>query len=105
MLMQQSFNMEQANFATENLKNTITTVDAMKSANKEMKVAYKKVNLDQIEDIQDDLQDMLEQANEVQEMLGRSYGLPEDIDEADLDAGTALPPRRSVDAISQMGCE
>lgn len=33
---------------------------------------------------------MLEQANEVQEMLGRSYGLPEDIDEADLDAGRRL---------------
>ena len=33
---------------------------------------------------------MLEQANEVQEMLGRSYGLPDDIDEADLDAGTIL---------------
>ena len=30
---------------------------------------------------------MLEQANEVQEVLGRSYGLPEDVDEDDLEAG------------------
>jgi len=29
----------------------------------------------------------MEQANEVQEILGRSYGLPDDIDEADLEAG------------------
>ena len=30
---------------------------------------------------------MLEWANEVQEVLGRSYGLPEDVDEDDLEAG------------------
>lgn len=29
----------------------------------------------------------MEQANEVQESLGRSYNLPDDIDEADLEAG------------------
>ena len=34
---------------------------------------------------QDDLADMLEDANEVQEALGRTYGMPE-IDEADLEA-------------------
>ncbi|KAI9139335.1 Snf7 family [Paraphysoderma sedebokerense] len=85
-LMQQSFNMEQTNFATENLKNTVTTVDAMKMANKEMKKQYKKVDLNKIEKLQDEMEDLMEQANEVQEMLGRTYGLPEDIDEADLEA-------------------
>jgi charged multivesicular body protein 5 len=34
------------------------------------------------------MEDLMEQANEIQETLGRSYGLPEDIDEADLEAGT-----------------
>lgn len=29
----------------------------------------------------------MEQANEVQEALSRTYGLPEDLDEADLEAG------------------
>jgi len=84
-LRNQSFNMEQANFATQTLKDTKTTVDAMKLGVKEMKKEYKKVNIDEIEDIQDDMQDMLEQADEVQEALGRSYGMPE-IDDADLDA-------------------
>lgn len=37
--------------------------------------------------MQDDMQDMLEQANEVMETMGRSYGLPEDVDEDDLEAG------------------
>lgn len=32
---------------------------------------------------------MLEQANEVQEALGRSYGMPE-VDEDELEAGTLL---------------
>lgn len=32
------------------------------------------------------MEDMLEQANEVQEALGRQYGTP-DMDEADLEAG------------------
>ena len=34
--------------------------------------------------------DMLEIANEVQDTLGRSYGMPDDIDEADLDAGMQI---------------
>jgi hypothetical protein len=48
-LQQQSFNMEQASFTTENLKNVMTTVDAMKTANQTMKQQYKKFNIDNIE--------------------------------------------------------
>ncbi|KAG8181740.1 hypothetical protein JTE90_028278 [Oedothorax gibbosus] len=88
-LSQQSFNMEQANFATQQLKDTKVTMDAMRMGVKEMKQQYKKVNIDDIENIQDELEDMLDQANEVQEALGRSYGMPEMDDdelEAELDA-------------------
>ncbi|KAF7706201.1 charged multivesicular body protein 5 [Silurus meridionalis] len=84
-LMQQSFNMEQANYTIQTLKDTKTTVDAMKIGAKEMKKAYKNVKIDQIEDLQDQLEDMMEDANEVQEALSRSYGVP-DIDEDDLEA-------------------
>lgn len=38
-----------------------------------------------IQDMQDDLADMLEQADEVQEAMGRSYGMPE-IDDDELEA-------------------
>ncbi|KAI8799220.1 Snf7 family [Cladochytrium replicatum] len=85
-LAQQTFNMEQAQFATENLKNTMVTVDAMKMANKELKSQYKKISIDKIERMQDEMEDLLEQANEVQEAIGRTYGLPDDVDEEDLAA-------------------
>ncbi|KAJ3240354.1 hypothetical protein HDU81_004022 [Chytriomyces hyalinus] len=85
-LMQQSFNMEQASMTTENLKNTIVTVDAMRTANKEMKAQYKKIDIDRVEALQDEMEDLMEQANEIQETLGRSYGLPEGIDDDDLEA-------------------
>ena len=84
-LRNQAFNMEQTNYATQSLKDTKTTVNAMKMGVKEMKKEFKNINIDQIEDLQDDLGDMLEEANEVQEAMGRSYGMPE-IDEDDLEA-------------------
>merc|ERR1712045_504717 len=84
-LRNQAFNMEQTNYATQSLKDTKTTVNAMKMGVKEMKKEFKNINIDQIEDLQDDMTDMLEDANEVQEVLGRSYGMPE-IDEDDLEA-------------------
>ena len=69
----------------------------MKLGVKEMKKEYKKVNIDNIEDMQDELEDMLEQANEVQEAMGRSYGVP-DLDEADLEAELeALTDELSLD--------
>ena len=43
------FNLYLASMATDNLKNTMVTVDAMKSANKELKSQYKKINLNKIE--------------------------------------------------------
>ena len=43
----------------------------------------------QLQKIQDEMEDMLEQANEIQEALGRSYGVPDSVDEADLEAGIA----------------
>merc|ERR1711902_456541 len=75
-LRNQAFNMEQTNYATQSLKDTKTTVNAMKLGVKEMKKEFKNVNIDQIEDLQDDLADMLEDANEVQEVMGRAYGMP-----------------------------
>lgn len=113
-LRQQAFNMEQANYATQTLKDTQATVVAMKEGVKQMQKEFKNINIDQIEvrwkiifynvsvlikpliqcyicccyciqDMQDDLADMLEQADEVQEAMGRSYGMPE-IDDDELAA-------------------
>ncbi|KAJ2851121.1 Vacuolar protein-sorting-associated protein 60 [Coemansia brasiliensis] len=73
-------------FAMDNVKNTMTTMQAMQDANKELKKQYKNIDVDKIYDIQDEMSDLMEQANEVQELMGRSYDLPDDIDEEDLEA-------------------
>jgi charged multivesicular body protein 5 len=83
-MMNQSFNMEQANFGLQNMQDTVTTVSAMKDANKAMKQQFKKIDIDDVEDTMDDLEDLLEQNNEIQESLGRTYGV--DVDEGDLEA-------------------
>jgi charged multivesicular body protein 5 len=41
--------MEQAQMTNDNLRNVMTTVDAMQQANKEMKKQYKNVNLDKLD--------------------------------------------------------
>jgi hypothetical protein len=33
------------------------------------------------------MEDLIEQSNEIQESLGRTYGVPDEVDEADLEAG------------------
>lgn len=83
----------------------MATVDAMRVANKEMKKQYKGIDIDKIEvggmnwnpwkvkswaneqSIHYDMEDLIEQANEIQESLGRSYGVPDEVDEMDLQAG------------------
>ncbi|KAL1680776.1 vacuolar protein sorting-associated protein 60 [Schizophyllum commune] len=85
-LTQQTFNMESAALTTENLRNTMATVDAMKMANKEMRKQYGKIDIDKIENVQFEMEDLIEQANEIQESLGRSYAVPDELDEADLEA-------------------
>lgn len=85
-LQQQSWNMEQAGMMQDNLKNTMTTVDAMKTTTKELKKQYGKINIDKIEKLQDEMADLMDMGNDIQESISRSYEVPEDVDEAELDA-------------------
>ncbi|KAJ5138819.1 hypothetical protein N7535_006551 [Penicillium sp. DV-2018c] len=85
-LSQQSWNMEQAGMMQDNLKNVMTTVDAMKTTTKELKKQYGKVDVDKIEQMQDEMADLMEIGNEIQESISRAYDVPEDVDEAELDA-------------------
>lgn len=48
-LRNQSFNMEQANYAAQSLKDTQATVAAMKDGVKQMQKEFKKINIDHIE--------------------------------------------------------
>merc|ERR1712035_105738 len=62
-------------------KDTQVTVAAMKAGKKE----HKKINIGKVERMQDDLYDMMEDANEIQDIMGRSYGMPE-VDDDELEA-------------------
>jgi charged multivesicular body protein 5 len=44
----------------------------------------KEMNIDEVEDLHDDMTDLMEDTNEIQDILGRSYGVPEELDETDL---------------------
>jgi len=85
-LQQQTWNMEQASMTTENLRNTLATAEAMKTANKELKKQYGKIDINKLEDIHYEMEDLIENANEIQESMSRTYGVPDELDEADLQA-------------------
>ena len=48
---------------------------------------FAQMNINEVEDTVDDLADYMEDMNEVNDILGRSYNVGEEIDEDDLDAG------------------
>lgn len=70
----------------DNLKNVMTTVDAMKTTNKALKQQYGKIDIDKIERMQDEMQDLMDVGNEINESISRAYEVPDDVDEAELDA-------------------
>ncbi|RMD41262.1 hypothetical protein DV735_g3864, partial [Chaetothyriales sp. CBS 134920] len=85
-LQQQSWNMEQASMMQDNLKNVMTTVDTLKTTNKTLKQQYGKINLDKIDQMQDEMADLMDIGNEINESISRAYDVPDDVDEAELDA-------------------
>ncbi|CCH61408.1 hypothetical protein TBLA_0E03540 [Henningerozyma blattae CBS 6284] len=84
----QAWSMTQAQMTSDNLKNTMVTVNALKSTNKALKSQYGKIDIDKLQDMQDEMIDLIEQGDELQQVLAtNTIGNDlEDIDEADLDA-------------------
>lgn len=82
----QLMNVEQVAFASENAKDTAETVRAMQSASKELKATFKakEFDLGKIDALNDDMADLLDLGEEIQETLGRSYNVPDGLDEDDL---------------------
>lgn len=84
-LSNQSFNMEQSNFAIQSMKDNQVTVNAMKSGLRTMQKEYKKLDIDKIDTLQDEMAEMLDMNSEIQDALSRQYDSPE-IDETELEA-------------------
>jgi charged multivesicular body protein 5 len=83
-LYSQTFNLEQVAFATEGIKDAQQTMSAMKAANKDLKGTMKTLKIDDIDKMQDEMMDLVDYSSEIQETLGRSYNVPDDLDEEEL---------------------
>lgn len=80
----QQFNMEQMQFSKEMMQDTKLQLDVMKGVSKELKKEFKNFSPAQVEKMQDELRDLYEDAQEIQEIMGRDYAVDEGIDEDDL---------------------
>ena len=78
----QQFNVDQVAFTSESIQDTLNTVSAMKAASAAQKQVLEKFDMDEIEDVMDDMADMMADQEEIQEMMGRNFGV--EYDEADI---------------------
>eukprot|EP00252_Welwitschia_mirabilis_P016636 TRINITY_DN3678_c0_g1_i1.p1 TRINITY_DN3678_c0_g1~~TRINITY_DN3678_c0_g1_i1.p1 ORF type:complete len:237 (+),score=76.40 TRINITY_DN3678_c0_g1_i1:245-955(+) len=83
-LYNQTFNLDQVAFAAEGIKDAQQTMAALKAANKDLKGSLKTVKIEDIDKMQDEMMDLMDISSEIQESLGRSYSVPDDIDEEEL---------------------
>jgi charged multivesicular body protein 5 len=85
-LYNQQLNLEQVSFATQSARDTAVQVQAMQASAKELKAQFKTkaFDVDKIDALNDEMADLMDQANEIQEVLGRDYNVPDDIDEDEL---------------------
>jgi charged multivesicular body protein 5 len=81
----QQFNLEQAVFTTNTIKDSVDTVNAMKSAAKTMKMQMKDIgSIDRVYDVMDDMADLMADSNELQDIMSRSYDTPDFMDDDEL---------------------
>jgi len=99
ILEQQSFNMERAGFASGKLRNATIATDAMEMTNEKPHDQYGRVQLDidKVDRLHDEVQEMLDEVHEVQEVVSRSYAVPDELNEEDLQA--------ELDALSSFDSE
>mmetsp|Transcript_28348 Transcript_28348/g.54011 ORF Transcript_28348/g.54011 Transcript_28348/m.54011 type:complete len:233 (+) Transcript_28348:235-933(+) len=85
-LFNQQFNLEQVQFTQESMQAMTSQVKAMQATNKQLAKAFKSndLDIDQIEQLRDEMSELMDQSNEIQETLGRTYNLPEEMDEDDM---------------------
>lgn len=80
----QQFNIDQTKFATDNVKDAVELASAFKEASVALKSQIQEVDLDEIEDLHDDMDDALLDVNEINDIMGRSFDVNEDMDEDEL---------------------
>lgn len=83
-IYQQQSNVDQLQFTSEMIKDTQIQVSALKDASKDLKKQFKNFSLDDVEKMQDELRDLYEETQEIQEVMGRAYDVPEEVDEDEM---------------------
>jgi len=81
-VMSQQFNIDQVQFTSETIASTIDTYAALKEATAVQAQEMKKLDMDKMEDLFDDLQDLMADQAEIQEIMSRSYSV--EYDESEL---------------------
>merc|ERR1712129_73151 len=83
-LMGQQMNIDNAKFATQSMQDNANTVKAMKATATVLKKQLQEdINIDEVGDLQDEMMDLMEDANEINDILGEAWGM-DDFDEDDL---------------------
>ena len=83
-VLQQRFQVDQMQFTRETMMETKHQLDAMREAATVMQKEFKKFSVDEVEKMHEELRDIYEQHEEIQEIMGHSYDVPDDVDEDDL---------------------
>eukprot|EP01024_Parvocaulis_polyphysoides_P007162 TRINITY_DN12153_c0_g1_i5.p1 TRINITY_DN12153_c0_g1~~TRINITY_DN12153_c0_g1_i5.p1 ORF type:complete len:175 (-),score=48.11 TRINITY_DN12153_c0_g1_i5:196-720(-) len=85
-LYQQQFSLESVAFTAQQAKDSVETVAALKQATKEVKTAlgHKELDINKIDKLNDEMADLMDINQDIQDALGRSYDVPDDIDESEL---------------------
>merc|ERR1740116_833460 len=82
--MGQQMNIDNAKFATQSMQDNANTVKAMKATATVLKKQLQEdINIDEVEDLQDEMMDLMDDANEINDILGEAWGMDDFDDELD----------------------
>lgn len=100
-LMNTQFNVDSLAFAQEQVEVTAMSVDAMRAGQQELKASYAGMNIGDIEKMMDDLADLNDDAQEIQEVMGQAFAVPDGFDEAAFeDEFTALEEEMKMESLA-----
>merc|ERR1719456_414514 len=84
-MMGTQFNVDSLAFAQESAEVTAMSVDAMRAGHQELKTAYAKMDIGDIERLMDDMADLADESKEIQDAIATSFAVPDGFDEAEFE--------------------
>jgi len=98
------FNVDSLAFAQEQAEVTAMSVEAMREGHKNLKEAYKKMDIGNIESLMDDLADFADEAKEINEAISQSFAVPDGFDEGSFEEEyAALEEEIKMEALTGVG--